>query len=277
MAVSKPSISSSHKLSATITRWGRNVPAYIVIHYTSGFSQNSDSTAGMLAAYKSYVERGSNAHYLVGKSAIWEMVNPKTHFCTYSCGSRVGKKNACVVPGWGPDTYKGPLSMSHAGVAGHANTINVEICSCKVGRKRCDPMDDGWYFNDETYFNAVKLVAWLCDEFGIKVSNIIMHNQITGKLCPAMWCNKAGAEAGFEAFKQNVAMILNEVEEDTPVTSPSPAPEGGVVNVAADSYFYSRPDVNAPIVGNAKETITLSYTVAKNGFYYTDSGWVQSA
>ena len=177
MAVSKPSISSAHKLWSNITRWGRNAPAYIVIHYTSGFSQNSDSTAGMLSAWKSYAERGSNAHYLVGKSAIWEMVNPKTHFCTYSCGSRVGKKNVCEVPGWGPSTYKGPLSMSHAGVAGHSNTINVEICSCKTGRKKCDPMDEGWYFNDETYMRAVQLVAWLCDEFGIKVTNIITHNQ----------------------------------------------------------------------------------------------------
>ena len=277
MAVSKPSISSAHKLWSNITRWGRNAPAYIVIHYTSGFSKNSDSTAGMLAAWKSYAERGSNAHYLVGKDAIWEMVNPKTHFCTYSCGSRVGKKNTCEVPGWGPATYKGPLSMSHAGVAGHSNTINIEICSCKTGRKKCDPMDDGWYFNDETYMKAVQLTAWLCDEFGIKVSNIIMHNQITGKLCPAMWCNAPGAEAGFETFKQNVAMLLNEIEEDTPVPSPSPAPEGGTVNVAADSFFYSRPDVNAPIVAQSQSATIMPYTVSKNGFYYTDSGWVQSA
>lgn len=277
MAVSKPSISSAHKLWANITRWGRNAPAYIVIHYTSGFSNNSDSIAGMTAAWKSYAERGSNAHYLVGKSAIWEMVNPKTHFCTYSCGSRVGKKNVCEVPGWGPSAYKGPLSMSHAGVAGHTNTINVEICSCKTGRKKCDPMDDGWYFSDETYMNAVQLVAWLCDEFGIKVTNIIMHNQITGKLCPAMWCNAPGAEAGFETFKQNVAMLLNEIEEDSPVPSPSPKPEGGVVNVAADSFFYSKPSTDAPIVAHAQAATILPYTVSKNGFYYTDSGWVQSA
>ena len=273
MAVSKPSISGAHRLGANITRWGRNVPAYIVIHFTSGFS---DSTSNMLKIYQSYVERGSNAHYLVGKSAIWEMVNPKTHFCTYSCGSRVGKRNACALDGWGPSTYKGPLSMSHAGVAGHANTINVEICSCKTGRRRCDPMDDGWYFNTETYMKAVQLTAWLCDEFGIKVSNVIMHNQVTGKLCPAMWCNSPGAEAGFETFKQNVASLLNEVEEDTPVESPSPMPEGGTINVAADAYFYSRPSMNSPIVGNTHAAESLSYTIEKNGFYYTDNGWIQA-
>lgn len=277
MSVSKPSISSSHKLWANITKWGRNAPAYIVIHFTAGFGQNSDNPAGMLSTYKSYVERGSNAHYLVGRDSIWEMVNPKTYFCTFSCGSRVGKKNACVVDGWGPSAYKGPLSMSHAGVAGHTNTINIEICSCKTGRKRCDPMDDGWYFNTETYMNAVKLTAWLCDEFGIKVSNIIMHNQVTGKLCPAMWCNAPGAEAGFETFKQNVAMLLNEVEEDTPVQSPNPMPEGGMVNVAADSYFYSRPSTDAPIVGTAQSNESLSYTISKNGFYFTDNGWVASS
>jgi len=274
MSVSKPTMSSAHKLWANITRWGRNVPAYIVVHFTGGFVDNA---AGMLATYKSYAERGSNAHYLVGRDSIWEMVDPKTHFCTYSCGSRVGKKNACEVPGWGPSTYKGPLSMSHAGVAGHSNTINVEICSCKEGRKSCDPMDDGWYFNDSTYFNAVKLVAWLCDEFGIKVTSIIMHNQVTGKLCPAMWCNRPNAEDGLETFRSNVAALLNEVDEDTPVTSPNPMPQGGIVNVARGSLFYSRPNADSPIVAQADSDVSLPYTVTSNGFYYTDNGWIQSA
>lgn len=270
MSVSKPSISSAHKLWANIKRWGRNSPAYIVIHFTSGFSKNSDSRGGMTAAYKSYAERGSNAHYLVGREEIWEMVNPKTYYCTFSCGSDVGKKNKCELPGW----FGGKLAMSHAGVAGHRNTINIEICSCKAGLRRCNPNDTDWYFSDGAYTNAVMLTAWLCDEFGIKVDHIIMHNQITGKLCPAMWCNHEGAEAGLDQFRYDVSRLLNDIMEDTPV-SPNPEPEGGTVNVAADSLFYSRPNNNSVIVGMASADAVMSYSVKNGNFYYTDNGWVE--
>lgn len=166
--------------------------------------------------------------------------------------------------------------MSHAGVAGHSNTINVEICSCKAGMKRCNPNDTDWYFSDGAYTNAVMLTAWLCDEFGIKVDHIIMHNQITGKLCPAMWCNGPRASAGFEQFRYDVAMLLNDVQEDTPV-SPNPAPEEGTVNVAAGDFFYNRPGLDAIIVGQAIADAEMDYTVKQDDFYYTANGWVKSA
>ena len=267
---SKPTISTAHKLWANIERWGRYSPAYIVIHFTGGFSKNSDGIGGMLNVYKSYLEKGSNAHYLVGASEIWEMVNPKTHYCTYSCGSSVGKKNPCKMPGW----FGGKLAMSHAGIAGHTNTINVELCSCKAGLKRCNPNDSDWYFSDATYLNAVRLVAWLCDEFSIRVDHIIMHNQITGKLCPAMWCSPSGDENGLEQFRRDVALFINDMQEDTPV-SPSPMPEGGILNVAAGDLFYSRANESSAIIGQSPVDAQMQYTCKHNNFYYTDMGWVQ--
>lgn len=270
MAVSKPSILRAHSLWKNIRRWGKNSPAYIVVHFTGGFK---DNVAAMLGIYKSYAERGSNAHYLVGASAIWQLVDPKTYYCTYSCGSPVGKKNACLVPFWGPAEYQGPMSMSHAGIVGHSNSINVEICSCKAGNRRCRPTDDEWYFSDAAYGNAVELCAWLCDEFGIKVNNIVMHNQVTGKLCPAMWCNKPGAESGFEKFRMDVAYLLNDMQEDTPV-SPNQEPEGGMLYVAQGALYYSRPYEDAPIVGQAPTSSTVNYTYKKDSFYYTENGWV---
>lgn len=274
MAVTKPSISTSHKLAEHIKAWGRYSPAYIVIHFTGGFYENSDTLVSMQNVFKSFLTTGSNAHYLVGRDAIWELVNPKYFYCTYSCGSSVGRKNKCKIPGWGPETYTGSLSMSHASIAGHTNTINVEICSCKEGTHKSDPMDDGWYFNDSTYVNAVKLCAWLCDEFGIKVSNIIMHNQVTGKICPAMWCNREGAETGFNEFKQCVSAILNEVDVDT-LESPNKAPTKGLIDVAADSLFYSRPRIDSPVVYVAQAKTSMEYTLKKGQFYYTDNGWIQ--
>ena len=270
MSVSKPKITTLYRLSSNVQKWGHNRPAYLVVHFTGGFS---DSFGAMNKIYKSYLERGSNAHYLVGNNAVWQMVDPNTYYCTYSCGSAVGKKNVCIVPGWGPSTYTGAMSMSHAGIVGHSNSINVEICSCKTGHKRCNPMDDGWYFSDNTYSTAVKLCAWLCDEYSIKITNIVMHNQVTGKLCPAMWCNHTGAESGFEKFKRDVSYVLNDVL-DGELISPNQEPEGGTINVPRGTYFYSRPDPFSPIVGQTTEDETIHYTVTKSGFYYTESGWV---
>lgn len=265
-------ISGMHRLWAHISRWGRLSPKYIVFHFTSGIGDNADSAVSMNKIYKTYVERGSNAHYMVGRREIWEMVSPSTYYTTYSCGSPVGKKNACKIPGWGVTAYKGPLSMSHAGIAGHTNTINVEVCSCKLGPKKCDPTSDGWYFHPDTYKNAVNLFAWLCDEFGIKVSNIIMHNQITGKLCPAMWCNRDGAEAQFEQFKSDVGALLNDAEQGTPPEVPS----GGLVELSAGTLFYARPSTNAIVLAQAKSDMSLRYSLKEGPFVYTDMGWAES-
>lgn len=299
MPVTKPRIITTYKLTKHTKLWGKYSPTYIVVHFTGGFSAKSDTLGGMLSCYKSFLSAGSNAHYLVGRDSIWEMVNPKVFYCTYSCGSGVGRKNACVIPGWGPSTYAGPLSMSHAAIAGHTNTINIEVCSCKTGKKRCDPMDDGWYFNESTYWNTVNLCAWLCEEFGIRVENIIMHNQVTGKICPAMWCNRKGAEEGFTAFKDNVSKVLNAeinakpvetAQAPTAVTAPIQesqssevavsnnvgAPTGGVITVPSDSLFYSRPTTEAPIVYQEQEGGSkYDYTLREGSFYYTDNGWVQ--
>lgn len=274
MSVKKPNISTAYKLLKNVRLWGRKSPVYIVVHFTGGFSSKSDSLGGMASCYKAFMEAGSNAHYLVGRDAIWEMVNPKIFYCTYSCGSGVGRKNVCKIPGWGPSSYTGPLSMSHASVAGHSNTINIEICSCKAGKKRCDPMDDGWYFNTETYKNAVELCAWLCDEFSIKISNIIMHNQITGKLCPAMWCNRPGAEVEFNQFKQDVSAIVNDVQGSSSIETPNPEPSTDVITVPADTLFYSRPTFDAPIVFNASYDMSVEYTAQSGAFFYTSMGWV---
>lgn len=271
MAISKPSVTSTYKLTQNISFWGRNRPSFLVVHFTGGLR---DDYAGMLATYKSYLAAGSNAHYLVGSSGIWEMVNPELYYTKCSVGSACGKKNECKVKGWGPDTYRGKLACDHAGVAGHTNCISVEICSSKAGRKITDPMDAGWYFKDSTYKKAVELCAWICDHWSIKIDHIIMHNQITGKLCPAMWCNTDGAEAGFFQFREDIAYKMNEISR--PIVSPSPEPDNTrTVSVGVGAYFYSRPKTNSARMGQAQADVILPYTTEQNGFCCTEQGWVK--
>lgn len=271
MAISKPSIDSRYKLTSNVARWGRNRPSFLVVHFTGGLA---DTPAAQLLTYKSYLSAGSNAHYLVGASGIWEMVDPEQFYTRCSVGSACGVKNECKVKGWGPDTYKGSLACDHAGIAGHSNSISVEICSAKAGRRVCDPMDAGWYFTDSTYRKAVVLCAWICDHWSIKIDHIIMHNQVTGKLCPAMWCNSDGAEAGFFKFREDIAYRMNEI--DRPIVSPNPEPDNTrTVEVGIGEYFYSRPKEESAKTGQARSDMTLTYSIEQNGFCCTDQGWVK--
>lgn len=270
MTISKPSVSTAHKLTRNISFWGVNRPAYLVIHFTGGLT---DTPSAQLATYKSYLEAGSNAHYLVGSDGIWEMVDPEIYYTRCSVGASCDKKSECVVKGWGPAAYRSKVACDHAGVAGHQNCISVEICSAKAGRKICDPLDPGWYFTDDTYARAVELSAWICDHWSIKTPNIIMHNQITGKLCPAMWCNADGAEKGFFKFREDVAYRLNDIPHEA--LSPTAAPDKTKITVPQGAYFYSRPTASSARIGQATNNLILESTLEQNGFCYTEQGWVQ--
>ena len=54
------------------------------------------------------------------------------------------------------------------------DTISIECCHRNKNGK----------FTKETYDSLVKLVAWLCDEFGLEEDDVIRHYDVTGKMCP---------------------------------------------------------------------------------------------
>lgn len=72
MTVSKPKISTENKITHYTKPWGRNSPKYIVFHFTGGCGKNSDTMKGMRSCYNLFMSDNTNAHYLVGKDAIWE-------------------------------------------------------------------------------------------------------------------------------------------------------------------------------------------------------------
>ena len=269
MTVSRPSITSEPLPLKNTRPWSQYRPEYIVVHFTGGLV---DSPAGQLATWESYKEAGTNAHYLVGRGGIWEMVDPSLFMVAASVGASCGKKMPCKVEGWGPSSARSRLSMSHAKIVGHQNSLSVEICSAKKGCRVCDPLSPGWYFEQDTYEKAVQLVAWMCDNWSIKVDHIVMHNQVTGKLCPAMWCTSDAALAGFFQFKEDVSYVLNDIQHDAVTAGPG---QGGSVRVEAGAWFYSRPMEASAVVGQADKASQLPYEMEQNGFYYTGSGWVK--
>ena len=64
--------------------------------------------------------------------------------------------------------------LAYASNERNVDTISIECCHRNKNGK----------VTKETYDSLVKLVAWLCDEFGLEEDDVIRHYDVTGKLCP---------------------------------------------------------------------------------------------
>ena len=242
MTVKKPDITSPYTISWNIAAWGRSGtcrgtsstwtfrpesgPRYLVIHFTGG---TGDSYKAMSRTYSSMQQRKATCHYLVGEQ-IWELVNPSRMATGYSCGTlNEDAYNATWAPTALPNVMLCPdcsncsLSRSHAGKVGNGNSINIEICSRKTDgcMALANYGDPDWHFSDKTYANAVMTAGWVLDKYGIEIGNMIMHNQVSGKLCPAMWCRNETALGGWYRFVEDVrAYILDGTTPTQPTGSP---------------------------------------------------------
>ena len=284
MAVEKPNIRSTYVIDWHTARWGRGkiapAPEYVVVHFTG--SGGKGGTAA--ATYKDWLLRSKNTrcntHYLVDASGVYECVDPKKYACLFACVSIPADRHIQLyIDGNGEAS---PQACSHIKVAGNYNTINIEACSAKRTPVRKAPnayMDTDFYFPDTTYRNLVALSAWLLDSFGIPLENLIMHHNISGKLCPAMWCNNRGAFEQWAAFKNDVALVLNK-----PVMAADlPAPDGegtesgtlvtGNVRVKEGDPIYLDP--HGIVVGYVESDRVIPYTFERDGMYYTSLGYVK--
>ena len=279
MTVAKPDIRREFSIDWNIQRWGRGnmapAPEYVVVHFT-GSGGRGGSARGV---YNDWLTREKktrcNSHYIVDATGIYECVDPKKYGCRAATGSKPSKEHI----GFFPDS---PLSCSHAGIAGNYNTINIETCSAKrspVSRRRDAYMDDDFYFPDATYKNLVALVAWLLDEYGISPTNLIMHHQITGKLCPAMWCNSLSAINGWTAFKNDVVQVLNKAPQANDLPAPSgagseSAGSSGTIHVKKGTPYYMDAE-GAVMLGYIQSDMALRYTAIRGNMYYTEEGYVK--
>ena len=93
----------------------------------------------------------------------------------------------------------------------NSNCINIEICSNKKNRKSLSADDTDWYFTDAELALAAELVKHLMKTYGISADHVIMHHQVTGKLCPAMWTHSEAELEGWKKFRQ---MFMPAVESN---------------------------------------------------------------
>lgn len=136
---------------------------YLVIHYTS----NNGDTAKNNADYFAREKVGASAHYFCDESEIWQSV--KDTDTAWHCGAK---------------TYKHPECRN-------SNSIGIEICmNDKSGKVRQGSID-----------TAAELARYLMKRYGILLANVVMHNQVTGKNCPAPMVSDP---ALWDAFKKSL-------------------------------------------------------------------------
>ena len=90
-----------------------------------------------------------------------------------------------------------PLNeIAYASNQRNVDTISIECCIDNEAGK----------FNDKTYDALVQLVAWLVGEYDLKISDIIRHYDVTGKICPKYFVEHKSA---WEDFKLDVEKYIS--------------------------------------------------------------------
>lgn len=77
------------------------------------------------------------------------------------------------------------------------DTISIETCH----------PDESGKFNEATYNSLVKLTAYLCYEFDLKVDDVIRHYDVTGKICPKYYVEN---ESEWNNFKKDVEKAIDD-------------------------------------------------------------------
>lgn len=73
----------------------------------------------------------------------------------------------------------------------NSDTLSIEVCH----------KDKSGKFTDASYESAVKLTAYLCEEFDLDENGILRHYDVTGKKCPKYFVDN---EDAWINFKQDV-------------------------------------------------------------------------
>ncbi|MCQ2209638.1 MAG: N-acetylmuramoyl-L-alanine amidase [Paludibacteraceae bacterium] len=143
---------------------------YIVLHYTAGVSNKSESTNLNICKYWDKSESKASADFVVDEDDIYQYNTDIKNYYTYHCG---GSKYS----------YKGGARMY--GKCTNTNSIGIEMCSFrKDGNAKASAEDEGWEIGDNTLVLTKILVKYLMEAYNIPVENVITHFDVTGKLCP---------------------------------------------------------------------------------------------
>lgn len=168
---------------------------FISIHYDAGTSSKAGTAKSLAAWFKAGANPANPASsdFIVDDASVVQY-NPDIENRYTWCvgGSKYGKMSTSL----GGRLY---------GIAKNSNCINIEIKSNKTNKKSLNADDKDWYFTDAALNNAAELVRELMAKYNIPAENVIMHHEVTGKLCPAMWTHDESELQGWYDFKKKLS------------------------------------------------------------------------
>lgn len=156
-------------ISTHITAIKNRKVKYIAVHFTAG----TTSRAGTALTTRSvFLQRRASADFVVDDETIVQ-INPNlNNYYTWGVGD---KKNP----------YSGGGTLY--GMATNRNTVSIEICSnLRKGYDAKYPNHEGWYFTEASLKNALALIRYLMQEFGLSKYSVVRHYDVSGKLCPGI-------------------------------------------------------------------------------------------
>lgn len=121
---------------------------FIVIHYVGAVSSAYNN-----AKYFETVNRQASAHYFVDENDIYQVVNESD--AAWHCGSTVYKHPSCR----------------------NTNSIGIEMC-CFNNNGKID-------VSEKVVERTIELTRELMNKYNIPIENVVTHNMVTGKKCPA--------------------------------------------------------------------------------------------
>lgn len=161
---------------------------FIVLHYPAVPGISAKKLASRFAA----TEKDKSTHYCVDEEQIFEVVDPK--FAAWHCGIKEG------------GTYKHPTARNK-------NAIGIDLCEDKICCDSFGVNEHDWYFTEKTLELAADLVAALMKRYNIPISNVIRHNDVTGKFCPAPFVGKILSSVTHNTREKDFALFLGRVKE----------------------------------------------------------------
>lgn len=188
---------------------------YIVVHYT-GNDGDTDENNGKY--FGNNPNLGASAHYFVDDDSV--TISVPEDYIAWHCGA---------------NTYKHPTCRN-------GNSIGVEICD--------DVKNGVVYPSAKTIANALELVEYLMQKHGVPKSNVIRHWDVTGKICPAYWCNSAANDAKWktEFWNRLGGSVSCETVQNETVSSANKVVSSGSTGVlyrVQVGAFARKPNANA--------------------------------
>ena len=213
---------------------------WIVFHYTAGVTSKSGSAVNLATWYKSG-SAAASSDFVTDDTTIVQYNKDIKNRYTWGVG---GNKYLSMSTSLGGRYY---------GKCKNSNCINIEVCSNKKNRSTLLATDTDWYFTESQLDLTAQLIAHLMKEYSIDINHVIMHHEVTGKLCPAMWTQNESALTNWYNFKKLVLKYYGESSTVEPISPSTDNPTTYEVYNTINGYGTAANAINKT---NAKTQIT---------------------